>query len=183
MNFMSKKVKVSLFATLVMLLFTSLLLSGCSENFAAVFGNTEKANTQEKLRKNWKKKKKNKENWKKNKNKEKGIKRAGPKRRIGSIFCTPSPLEQEDNPPVKARGIYLTEILWAWKQVFPIVRPVENTELNAMVIDVKNDHGLVTYPSQIEIVQQVKADKAPPIKDMKAVLAELKREIFTLLLG
>ena len=37
-----------------------------------------------------------------------------------------------------------------------------------MVIDVKNDHGLVTYPTEIEIVKQVGADLNVPIKDLKA---------------
>ena len=92
MNFMSKKVKVSLFATLVMLLFTSLLLSGCSENFAAVFGNTEKANTQEKTPEELEKEKEEQRKLEEEqKQRERELKRAGPKRRIGSIFCTPSP--------------------------------------------------------------------------------------------
>ena len=177
MNFVSKKVKVSLFATLVMLLFTSLLLSGCSENFAAVFGNTEKANTQEKTPEELEKEKEEQRKLEEEqKQRERELKEQALKEELGPFFVPLPPLEQEDNPPVKARGIYLTGNTVGLENKFSqLLDLVENTELNAMVIDVKNDHGLVTYPSQIEIVQQVKADKAPPIKDMKAVLAELKK--------
>ena len=42
-----------------------------------------------------------------------------------------------------------------------------------MVIDVKNDHGMMSYCSKIPIVAEVGANNSAPVKDMKAVLDEL----------
>ena len=62
-----------------------------------------------------------------------------------------------------------------------MIELVETTELNAMVIDVKNDHGLMTYPSQIEIVEQAKANRNTPVKNMEEVIADLNnRGIYTI---
>jgi hypothetical protein len=49
------------------------------------------------------------------------------------------------------------------------------TEINAVVIDVKDDSGLLTYESSIELVKEVKADRYARIKDMK-VLMEILEE-------
>ena len=35
-----------------------------------------------------------------------------------------------------------------------------NTEINAVVIDVKDDYGELTYNSSVPMVQEVEADKA-----------------------
>ncbi|SCG83171.1 hypothetical protein DW1_1601 [Proteiniborus sp. DW1] len=48
------------------------------------------------------------------------------------------------------------------------------TEINTLVIDVKDDDGRMTYKSNIAIVEQVEADKNPRIKDVKALIELLK---------
>ncbi len=48
------------------------------------------------------------------------------------------------------------------------------TEINTLVIDVKDDNGLMTYKSNIAMVEQVEADKNPRIKDVKALMELLK---------
>lgn len=48
------------------------------------------------------------------------------------------------------------------------------TEINSLVIDVKDDDGLMTYKSNLPIVEQVEADKNPRIKDIKALMELLK---------
>ena len=60
-----------------------------------------------------------------------------------------------------------------------LMQLVDETELNAMVIDVKNDSGLMTYRSEIEIVKEVNGNKGVVIEDIDAVLSELKaRDIY-----
>ncbi|MFA5523999.1 MAG: putative glycoside hydrolase [Tissierellales bacterium] len=49
------------------------------------------------------------------------------------------------------------------------------TEVNSLVIDVKDDNGLMTYKSNLPIVKQVEADNYSRIKDVK-VLMELLDE-------
>ena len=100
---------------------------------------------------------------------------------LGS-FYVPLPAERMDNPPVKARGIYLTgHSIGLTSRYDEILKMVETSELNSLVIDVKNDHGLMSYPSQVSIVNEVGADRRVPVEDMAAVLAELKEKgIYTI---
>ncbi|HBH13404.1 MAG: hypothetical protein XD91_1365 [Clostridiales bacterium 38_11] len=48
------------------------------------------------------------------------------------------------------------------------------TEINAVVIDVKDDSGLLTYESSIELVKEVEADRYPRIYDVKELMAILE---------
>ncbi len=99
---------------------------------------------------------------------------------LGS-FYVPLPKEPRDNPPVKARGIYVTGHSVTHSRYPGLLEMVESTELNTMVIDVKADDGLMSYPSEIAIVNEVKADRRVPVNDMAAVLADLKeRDIYTI---
>ncbi|MCR3921227.1 MAG: putative glycoside hydrolase [Firmicutes bacterium] len=99
---------------------------------------------------------------------------------LGAFFVPLPPVDGRDNPAVKAKGIYVTGHMVASKNRFEeLVTLIEATELNTMVIDVKNDHGLMTYRSEIEIINEMNANKGAIIKDMDAVLTELnEREIY-----
>ena len=90
------------------------------------------------------------------------------------------PVDRADNPAVKAKGIYVTGHTVANSRRFAeLMQLVDETELNAMVIDVKNDSGLMTYRSEIEIVKEVNGNKGVVIEDIDAVLSELKaRDIY-----
>ena len=55
------------------------------------------------------------------------------------------------------------------------------TEINALVINVKDDNGLITYPSDIEVVQKMNETTAIPIKDVDNMLKVLKEyDIYTI---
>ncbi|MDW7649983.1 MAG: putative glycoside hydrolase, partial [Bacillota bacterium] len=62
------------------------------------------------------------------------------------------------------------------KRFEELLNLVEATELNAMVIDIKNDDGQVTYASDIEIVREVGANKRPSIPDIEAVMDKLREK-------
>ncbi len=51
---------------------------------------------------------------------------------------------------------------------------VQQTEVNALVIDVKGDKGMVTYTSSVPLASQVGAQKLVLIKDMKGAMQSLK---------
>lgn len=95
-------------------------------------------------------------------------------------FYVPLPAETRDNPRVKAKGIYITGNTAGLEERFmALLDLVDATELNAVVIDVKNDHGKVTFESGIEIVKEIGANTSYPIKDIKKLMAELeKRNIY-----
>jgi hypothetical protein len=96
-------------------------------------------------------------------------------------FYVPLPTgEQKENPPVKAKGIYVTGNSAGLENRFSgLLELLETTELNAMVIDVKNDHGLMSYKSEIEIVEKIGANKNAPVKDIDALMETLReRDVY-----
>jgi len=55
------------------------------------------------------------------------------------------------------------------------------SEINSMVIDVKNDHGLVTWESDLEIVSSVGSSIDPPFKNYEPLMDYLeKNDIYTI---
>jgi len=174
---------------LLFLLFTSFIISGCVEDLYATNGNSE-PKVEEKSQEEIEKEKAAEEERKRQEEEEQKLqiiqerakKEQALKEKLGPFYVPLPPLEKVDNPPVKARGIYLTGNTVGLKNKFPqMIELVETTELNAMVIDVKNDHGLMSYPSEIEIVQQVKANYKAPLKDIREVLTDLhERNIYTI---
>ena len=58
---------------------------------------------------------------------------------------------------------------------------IRETELNALVIDIKGDKGMIPYPSSIPLAQEVGAQKLIIIKDMKGMVQSLKENgIYTI---
>ncbi len=84
--------------------------------------------------------------------------------------------------PEEVRGIYVSGwVAGGTKAMNKLTRLVEQTDLNAMVIDVKNDFGQLTYDSMLSDVSKLGADSNPAIKDMPALLDRLKaRGIYTI---
>lgn len=77
--------------------------------------------------------------------------------------------------PVKAKGIYLTGYTAGGSRLYELLDLVNRTELNAMVIDVKNDDGLVTYKTRNEMALSVGANRIVQIKDIEKRMSDLKK--------
>ncbi|HPZ65321.1 MAG TPA: putative glycoside hydrolase, partial [Bacillota bacterium] len=101
---------------------------------------------------------------------------------LGPFYVPLPPLDQPENPPAKIRGIYLTGHTVGHSRYQEILKMIEGTEINAVVIDIKDDHGLMSYQSNIEIIKEIDAHYQPvPITDIKATLEDLhKRGIYTI---
>jgi len=57
---------------------------------------------------------------------------------------------------------------------------LDNTELNAVVLDVKGDDGWITYPTQVPLASEIGADR-PMVKDVQAVMEQFKaRGVYTI---
>ncbi|WP_296975656.1 putative glycoside hydrolase [Thermobacillus sp. ZCTH02-B1] len=84
--------------------------------------------------------------------------------------------------PAGVRGIYVSGwIAGSGEPMERLIRLVEETDLNAMVIDVKNDHGRLTYRSSLPLVKAVGADRDPPVRDMAGLIRRLKaKRIYTI---
>lgn len=58
---------------------------------------------------------------------------------------------------------------------------VQNTELNALVIDVKGDRGVITYKSSVPLVSEIGAQKLVIVKDIRGLIQSLREKgIYTI---
>ncbi len=63
----------------------------------------------------------------------------------------------------------------------PALSLIENTELNALVIDVKGDRGMITYRSAIPLALEVGAQKIITVRDINKLMTSLKEKgIYTI---
>lgn len=83
-------------------------------------------------------------------------------------------------PHQKVKGIYVTGPMAGSAAMDDLIALVDETELNAMVIDVKNDDGAITYPMDLDKVQDTNAC-IPYISDMDELMQKLKEHhIYTI---
>lgn len=86
--------------------------------------------------------------------------------------------EREDR--MKVRGIYITGPMAGSAGMENLIDLVDNTELNTVVIDVKNDEGNITYQMDLQAAQEMGAC-INYISDMESLMAELKEHnIYTI---
>lgn len=89
----------------------------------------------------------------------------------------PGPEAQPDLPPV-VKGVYLTSWMAGnTKYLNQLFDFIDRTEVNSLVIDVKDDTGTVSYPSSVELVKAIGSDyhKFDPVQ----LLSSLKeRQIY-----
>ncbi|MDW2797455.1 putative glycoside hydrolase [Clostridium boliviensis] len=83
--------------------------------------------------------------------------------------------------PVKVKGIYISGYMAGSEGFQAILDKVKGTEINAVVIDVKNDDGRITFAmDDAPTVKEIGAEKKY-IRDMPAMMAQLKeRGIYTI---
>ncbi len=81
--------------------------------------------------------------------------------------------------PKEIKGIYATGWMAGSAKWFPrLVQFINETEVNALVVDVKDDTGTLSYTSQVELVKEIKAIEIK-INDPKAMIETLqKNQIF-----
>lgn len=77
--------------------------------------------------------------------------------------------------PVKVKGIYVSGPVAGIDKMDELIDLVDSTELNAMVIDVKNDEGKVTYKMQSDLVQELETS-VRYIPDISALVEKCKQE-------
>lgn len=76
--------------------------------------------------------------------------------------------------PKFIRGIYATGWMAGSTKWFPrLVEFVDETEVNAMVIDVKDDTGTLSYESEVPLTQEIGAN-VKKIRDVRKMLQTLK---------
>lgn len=73
--------------------------------------------------------------------------------------------------PVKA--LYVNAWAFGSPKFFQLVHLADSTEINAFVIDVKDDTGCLLYPSEVVVAQEIGATKCVRTKDVKSRLDTL----------
>lgn len=78
------------------------------------------------------------------------------------------------SPPREIKAIYLNAWVFGTRRFYDLVRLVQGTEINAFVIDVKDDTGYLTYASQVPTAIQIGANQARRAPDTRARLGYLR---------
>ena len=76
--------------------------------------------------------------------------------------------------PCRPKALYLS-VFGIGSQALrePAVRLIEATELNALVIDVKGDRGLIPYRTSVPLAAQADANRIITVKDIQKLVADL----------
>ena len=90
-----------------------------------------------------------------------------------------APLPEEVPPPVKVKGLYITaHIAGMENRLADYIRICDTTEINALVIDVKDDRGQITFASEIEGAGDANTGFIPDIEKTVSLLKS--RGIYTI---
>jgi hypothetical protein len=94
----------------------------------------------------------------------------------GAIDTAPAPVTYVPRPDT-LRGLYVNRWAALGDRMWELVAVARRTEINALVIDVKDDRGFVLYRSRVPLAQAVGADTNRPMspRRVKAMLDSLRR--------
>ena len=84
-------------------------------------------------------------------------------------------------PTAKIKGLYVNAWAFGSPKLWQLVRLADETEINAFVVDVKDDTGCLLYPSTVPIAEQIGANRCVRAKDARARLDTLaKHDIYAI---
>jgi len=75
--------------------------------------------------------------------------------------------------PKAIKGLYVNAWAFGSQKLWQLVRLADETEINAFVIDVKDDTGCLLYPSAVPTARQIGANECVRAKDARARLDSL----------
>ena len=78
--------------------------------------------------------------------------------------------------PDPVRGLYVNRWVALGRKMWELIDVAKRTEVNALVIDVKDDRGLVLYRSNVPLAREIGADTLQPISyaRMRAILDTMR---------
>jgi hypothetical protein len=77
-------------------------------------------------------------------------------------------------PPLYCKGIYMTSWIAGTRRAEELVRVVERTELNCMVIDIKDSTGRLGYEIEVPLAKEIGANQGR-IRDIDGLLSRCHR--------
>ena len=88
-------------------------------------------------------------------------------------YFLPEPLFEGMSPePIKA--LYVNAWAFGGSKLAQLVTLADSTEINAFVVDVKDDTGCLLYPSEVKVAQDIGATKCVRTKDVHSRLDTLR---------
>ena len=76
-------------------------------------------------------------------------------------------------PPVPVRALYVNAWAFGSKRLYDLVRLIDGTEVNSLVIDVKDDTGFLTYHTEVPTAREIGANAQLRAPDTRARLRTL----------
>src|SRR5438093_5854553 len=76
-------------------------------------------------------------------------------------------------PTASIKALYVNAWAFGSQKLWQLVRLADETEINAFVIDVKDDTGCLLYPSAVPTAEQIGANRCVRAKDARARLDTL----------
>jgi len=89
-------------------------------------------------------------------------------------YVLPEPLFANSPVAEPVKALYVNAWAFGSPKLAQLVHLADSTEINAFVIDVKDDTGCLLYPSDIVVAQEIGATKCVRTKDVKSRLDTLR---------
>ena len=88
-------------------------------------------------------------------------------------YVLPEPLFTAPPPPPPVKALYVNAWAFGSPKLWHLVRLADSTEVNAFVVDVKDDTGCLLYDSQVQVARQIGATRCLRARDARARLDTL----------
>ena len=93
----------------------------------------------------------------------------------------PIPPPPAGEAPAAVRGLYISGWTFGSRRLQEFIDLADTTEINALVIDVKDDEGFMTYASSVPTAIEIGANRQPRARDARERLARLNQSgIYTI---
>ena len=89
-------------------------------------------------------------------------------------YILPEPLFGDSSIADPVKALYVNAWAFGSSKLAQLVRLADSTEINAFVVDVKDDTGCLLYPSDVPVAQQIGATKCVRTRDVKSRLDTLR---------
>ena len=89
-------------------------------------------------------------------------------------YVLPEPLFNSLPPAPPIKALYVNAWAFGSPKLWHLVRLADSTEVNAFVVDVKDDTGCLLYDSRVEVARQIGATRCIRARDARARLDTLK---------
>ena len=88
-------------------------------------------------------------------------------------YLLPEPLFENAPAAQPVKALYVNAWAFGSSKLAQLVRLADSTEINAFVVDVKDDTGCLLYPSEVKVAQDIGATRCVRTRDVKSRLDTL----------